>query len=121
MEKMMEFFTKFLLIGILINNILLSPQIVTNALLVSPSECNEAVCGSIVSKCTLLKSCECKIEPDGCSCCKKCFACLEYLQPDCCSCVGLCPSNGNSSIGNSKIICELNQKFSPAFVRLSES
>ena len=76
---------------------MISPQIVTA--LISPSECNEAVCGSIVSKCTLLKSCECKIEPDGCSCCKKCFACLEYLQPDCCSCVGLCPSNGNSSIG----------------------
>ena len=102
MEKIMELSTRILLFGILINNIVLSPnQIVTNALLVSPSECNEAVCGSIVSKCTLLKSCECKIEANKpCTCCKRCFACLEYLQPDCCSCFGLCPSNdGNSSIG----------------------
>ena len=42
--------------------------------------CNEALCASIVSKCTLLKSCECEITPSGCECCAKCFACLEYLQ-----------------------------------------
>ena len=54
--------------------------------------CNEAVCASIVSKCTLLRSCDCEITEEGCPCCKKCFACLEYLQADCCSCVGLCPA-----------------------------
>ena len=53
--------------------------------------CNEAVCASIVSKCTLLRSCDCQITEDGCPCCKKCFACLEFLQADCCACVGLCP------------------------------
>ena len=40
----------------------------------------------------LLRSCDCDIEPTGCSCCKKCFACLDFLQVECCSCVGLCPS-----------------------------
>ena len=60
----------------------------------SSTTCNEAICASVVSKCTLLKSCECDngVEPTGCSCCKKCFACLEDLQAECCSCVGLCPS-----------------------------
>ena len=53
--------------------------------------CNESICASIVSKCTLLRSCDCDIEPTGCTCCKKCFACLDFLQVECCSCVGLCP------------------------------
>lgn len=59
---------------------------------VSVDACNESICASIVSKCTLLRSCDCDIEPTGCSCCKKCFACLDFLQVECCSCVGLCPS-----------------------------
>lgn len=63
------------------------------------SACNEAVCASIVSKCTLLRSCDCEIEAGGCSCCKKCFACLEYLQADCCSCVGLCPTPNTTAGG----------------------
>ncbi len=42
--------------------------------------CNEAVCASIVSRCTLLKSCDCELEDTGCPCCKSCFACLEHLQ-----------------------------------------
>jgi hypothetical protein len=46
----------------------------------SVDACNESICASIVSKCTLLRSCDCDIEPTGCSCCKKCFACLEFLQ-----------------------------------------
>ena len=62
--------------------------------------CNESICASIVSKCTLLRSCDCDIEPTGCSCCKKCFACLDFLQVECCSCVGLCPSpNATLSAG----------------------
>ena len=60
--------------------------------------CNEAVCASIVSKCTLLKSCECEITEDGCPCCKTCFMCLDYLQTDCCSCVGLCPRPNNTAV-----------------------
>lgn len=54
--------------------------------------CNESICASIVSKCTLLRSCDCDLEPTGCSCCKKCYACLDFLQVECCSCVGLCPA-----------------------------
>jgi len=52
--------------------------------------CNEAVCASIVSKCMLLQSCKCDILPD-CTCCKKCFECLDYLYTECCSCVDMCP------------------------------
>jgi len=52
--------------------------------------CNEAVCASIVSKCMLLQSCKCDLQPD-CTCCKKCFECLDYLYSECCSCVDMCP------------------------------
>ena len=39
-------------------------------LLLSPVwGCNEAVCASIVSKCMLLQSCKCELQPD-CTCCK---------------------------------------------------
>ena len=61
--------------------------------------CNEAICASIVSKCTLLKSCECQMEDmGGCSCCKKCYSCLEHLASECCSCVGLCPSRNETGL-----------------------
>ena len=52
--------------------------------------CNEAVCASIVSKCMLLQSCKCELHPD-CTCCKKCFECLDYLYSECCSSVDMCP------------------------------
>lgn len=54
------------------------------------NSCNEAVCASIVSKCMLLQSCKCELQPD-CTCCKKCFECLDYLYSECCSCVDMCP------------------------------
>ena len=56
--------------------------------------CNDAVCGSIVSKCTLLQSCNCTIEEGSgeCSCCQRCHSCLEPLYTECCSCFeGFCP------------------------------
>ena len=61
--------------------------------------CNEAICASIVSKCTLLRSCECTLEAEGqnCSCCKKCYSCLEHLATECCSCVGLCPKSNTET------------------------
>lgn len=52
--------------------------------------CNEAVCGSVVSKCLLTKSCDCDRTED-CSCCKSCFNCLSDLYTECCSCVDMCP------------------------------
>lgn len=48
--------------------------------------CNEAVCGSIVSKCLLTQSCKCDLK--NCTCCKECFNCLSHLYSECCSCVG---------------------------------
>ncbi|CAG9861842.1 unnamed protein product [Phyllotreta striolata] len=51
--------------------------------------CNEAVCGSVVSKCLLTKSCNCDLK--NCTCCKECFNCLSYLYSECCSCVDMCP------------------------------
>lgn len=48
--------------------------------------CNEAVCGSIVSKCLLTQSCKCTMK--DCTCCKECANCLNYLYTECCSCVG---------------------------------
>ncbi len=51
--------------------------------------CNEAVCASLVSKCMLLKSCECDLsDKKNCTCCKDCHKCLSKLYTECCSCVG---------------------------------
>jgi len=69
---------------------LLSLVLVFLATIHQATACNEAVCASIVSKCMLLQSCKCEIEPD-CSCCKTCFQCLDYLYSECCSCVDMCP------------------------------
>lgn len=48
--------------------------------------CNEAVCGSIVSKCMLMQSCKCDAKNTTCS--KDCFYCLDKLYLECCTCVG---------------------------------
>lgn len=81
--------------------------------------CNEAVCGSIVSKCSLLKSCNCTISQpqttnsievtegetvgdeaaESCSCCGRCKLCLDNLFFECCSCFGLC-SKPNVTAGH---------------------
>ena len=54
--------------------------------------CNEALCVSIVSKCMLIKSCDCDMTNiQNCSCCKDCLMCLSTLYTECCSCVGMCP------------------------------
>ena len=53
------------------------------------SGCNEAVCASMVSKCMLLKMCECDMQDKAnCTCCKDCHKCLAMLYTECCSCVG---------------------------------
>jgi hypothetical protein len=56
--------------------------------------CNEAVCGSIVSKCLLTQSCKCDLK--NCTCCKDCYNCLSYLYEECCSCVGICPKSNDT-------------------------
>ena len=54
--------------------------------------CNDIVCGPIVTKCQLLKACNCDVPDnkltDECPCCATCAACLEDKYPSCCSCVG---------------------------------
>ncbi|KAJ8956001.1 hypothetical protein NQ318_006275 [Aromia moschata] len=64
--------------------------------------CNEAVCGSVVSKCLLTKSCNCDLK--NCTCCKDCFNCLSYLYSECCSCVDMCPKpNDTGSVLSKKV------------------
>lgn len=55
---------------------------------VNTYSCNEAVCGSVVSKCLLTKACNCDYKAGNCTCCKDCNACLGNLFYECCSCVG---------------------------------
>ncbi|XP_055910511.1 protein twisted gastrulation [Eupeodes corollae] len=52
--------------------------------------CNEFVCGSVVSKCLLTQSCQCKLT--DCFCCKDCLNCLGDLYTECCSCLEMCPT-----------------------------
>ncbi|XP_074042811.1 protein twisted gastrulation [Leptinotarsa decemlineata] len=70
--------------------------LVGGTLIISQVEsCNEAVCGSVVSKCLLTKSCNCDLK--NCTCCKDCFNCLSYLYTECCSCVDMCPKPNETS------------------------
>ena len=50
----------------------------------SVTACNEAVCASIVSKCMLLQSCKCQLQPD-CTCCKvrKFYGCKNQIVKLC--------------------------------------
>ena len=51
--------------------------------------CNEAICASLVSKCLLIKSCDCNMsDKSNCACCGECQLCLAKLYSECCSCVG---------------------------------
>ncbi|EDW00504.1 protein twisted gastrulation [Drosophila grimshawi] len=53
--------------------------------------CNEMVCGSVVSKCLLTQSCQCKL--NDCHCCKDCLNCLGELYTECCGCLDMCPKH----------------------------
>ncbi|XP_067635253.1 protein twisted gastrulation [Eurosta solidaginis] len=55
----------------------------------SPEGCNEYVCGSIVSKCLLTQSCQCKL--NNATCLQECLHCLGDLYAECCSCLKMCP------------------------------
>ncbi|KAJ8924722.1 hypothetical protein NQ315_000874 [Exocentrus adspersus] len=71
--------------------------ILTGAFLVlyQVETCNEAVCGSVVSKCLLTKSCNCDLK--NCTCCKDCSTCLSHLYTECCSCVDMCPKPNDTA------------------------
>lgn len=56
-------------------------------------DCSETECGPRVSKCMLLKACNCSITRDNilhnnCSCCTECIQCLDKQYTQCCACVG---------------------------------
>ncbi|KAF7273515.1 twisted gastrulation BMP signaling modulator crossveinless [Rhynchophorus ferrugineus] len=79
--------------------------------------CNEAVCGSVVSKCLLTKSCNCDFL-ENCTCCKDCMNCLGYLYTECCSCVDMCPKpNATSSPLSKKSHVEDFQETIPQLFR----
>lgn len=83
---------------------ILASVILALALLVDDSTaCNEAVCGSIVSKCQLTQSCRCEgRKNEDCACCKECFNCLGLLYSECCSCVGMCPMPNETYMASSR-------------------
>ncbi|XP_050398913.1 twisted gastrulation protein homolog 1-A [Patella vulgata] len=61
------------------------------AVVLTAEACNEAICASQVSKCMLIKCCECDMsDKKNCSCCQDCQVCLSKLYTECCDCVGLC-------------------------------
>ena len=49
--------------------------------------CNEHLCASIVTKCLLMKDCNCRIQ--NTTCCQQCYQCLGMYYTQCCSCVGM--------------------------------
>ncbi|XP_067935895.1 twisted gastrulation protein homolog 1-A-like [Watersipora subatra] len=90
------------------------------------SSCNDIVCGPIVTKCQLLKSCNCDV-PEGateedCPCCATCAACLEDKYPSCCSCVGMCePPEVIHGALNSSSVEDLRDPIPGLFSALTES
>ncbi|XP_017126549.1 protein twisted gastrulation [Drosophila elegans] len=60
----------------------------------SDDGCNEVVCGSVVSKCLITQSCQCKL--NDCHCCKDCLNCLGELYIECCGCLDMCPKHKDS-------------------------
>jgi len=84
--------------------------------------CNEAVCGSIVSKCLLTQSCKCDFKKD-CSCCKECANCLNYLYDECCSCVDMCPkpNDTRSALSKQSHVEDLKLDFLDLFHALTEA
>ncbi|VDN58277.1 unnamed protein product [Dracunculus medinensis] len=58
-------------------------------------DCSETRCGPRVSKCMLIKACNCSITrqnilSNNCTCCNQCIQCLDKQFTECCSCFGLC-------------------------------
>ncbi|KAL3860143.1 hypothetical protein ACJMK2_010308 [Sinanodonta woodiana] len=84
--------------------------------------CNEAICAPLVSKCLLIKCCDCDMTNKGnCTCCKECQLCLSKLYSECCSCVGMCPPpNPEDSIFKSSSIEDLADPIPELFNVLTE-
>ncbi|KAH8291623.1 hypothetical protein KR018_007411 [Drosophila ironensis] len=65
--------------------------IVLPGALANDDGCNEVVCGSVVSKCLITQSCQCKL--NECHCCQDCLNCLGELYTECCGCLDMCPKH----------------------------
>ena len=64
---------------LLVTNLMTSLLVMTGLMGGGVLGCNEAVCASIVSKCMLLQSCKCELQPD-CTCCKvKYLSAMRYM------------------------------------------
>lgn len=83
--------------------------------------CNEAICASLVSKCMLLKYCECDLSDKvNCTCCRDCQRCLSRLYTECCSCVGLCPLGHDGDVHKSSTVRQLTDPIPELFDVLTE-
>ncbi|CAH1980789.1 unnamed protein product [Acanthoscelides obtectus] len=82
--------------------------------------CNEAVCGSIVSKCLLIKSCSCDLATKPCA--KECFNCLGVRYHDCCSCVDMCPETEEDlgSLNKQSVVEDFQEAVPQLFEALTE-
>lgn len=83
--------------------------------------CNEAVCGSVVSKCLLTQSCKCDMKNSTCY--KDCSNCLGNLYSECCSCVDLCPKPNETEnvLSKKSHIEEFRNPVPELFLALTES
>lgn len=88
---------------------------------VADASCNEAICASLVSKCLLVKACECDMSnKKNCSCCSQCSKCLAKRYPYCCSCLGLCDSlSSHDSYLNTSSVEELSDPIPDLFGMLT--
>ncbi|XP_052818582.1 twisted gastrulation protein homolog 1-A-like [Mya arenaria] len=84
--------------------------------------CNQRLCPSLVSKCQLLKACDCDMtDKKNCSCCHNCQLCLSQLYSECCSCVEMCPTpKAEDTIGNTNTIEELPDPIPELFSVLTD-
>ncbi|KAL4234077.1 hypothetical protein ACF0H5_005731 [Mactra antiquata] len=84
--------------------------------------CNQQACASLVSKCQLIKKCDCDMsDKKNCSCCNSCQLCLAQLYSECCSCVDMCPHpDPEDSIFKTSAIEEMPDPIPELFNVLTE-
>lgn len=83
-------------------SLLLLVYLITINPLTECASCNESVCGSVVSKCLLNRSCECEL-PGKCTSLKICKKCLDKHYTECCPCVDMCPTESVRNVTESEI------------------
>lgn len=93
-NKLIEMCTLMFSKKYLLYTLLILLSIIVFAPQVKGDGCNEFVCGSVVSKCLLTQSCQCKLS--DCYCCKDCLNCLGELYTECCSCLDMCPKHNDT-------------------------